>query len=75
MDEDVLAAFGDRVRSIRFERGLTQEQLAFRAGLDRSYVGGVERGQRNVSLINIHRIAEALDVELAALFRASARRK
>jgi transcriptional regulator with XRE-family HTH domain len=54
--------FGARVRRLRLARRLSQEELAFRAGLDRSYMGGVERGERNVSLLNIHRIAEALGV-------------
>lgn len=62
------AAFGQRVRSLRLEQGQSQEDLAHRAGLDRSYVGGVERGERNISLDNIHRIAAALGVAPAALF-------
>lgn len=62
------ARFGDHVRVLRIEKGLSQEELAHSAGLDRSYVGGVERGERNVSLDNIHRIAAALQVEAAALF-------
>lgn len=60
--------FGSAVRRLRAERGLSQEALALRCDLDRSYIGGVERGERNVSLINIHRIAAALNVEPAELF-------
>jgi transcriptional regulator with XRE-family HTH domain len=60
--------FGDRVRRLRQRTGLSQEKLADLAHLDRSYVGGVERGQRNVSLINIHKIAGALNVKPCALF-------
>ncbi len=50
------------MRVLRRQRNLSQEELAFRAGLDRSYVGGVERGERNVSLLNILRLAKALEV-------------
>ncbi len=54
--------FGERVRVLRKEKGLSQEALALSCDLDRSYIGGVERGERNVSLVNIHRIAAALGV-------------
>lgn len=53
-------AFGARVRALRKEAGLSQEELAHRAELDRSYVGQVERGERNITLDNIHRLASAL---------------
>lgn len=67
-EQVILRAFGHRVREIRKERGLSQEHLADNAGLDRTYIGGVERGERNISLFNIHRIAHALDVTLSDLF-------
>ena len=54
--------FGDHVRTIRKKKGLSQETLAFMCGLDRTYIGGVERGERNISLINMHKIAHALGV-------------
>jgi len=57
-----LADFGDRVSELRRTRGLSQQQLANKTGLHRTYISGVERGQRNVSLLNIHRIAAALGV-------------
>jgi transcriptional regulator with XRE-family HTH domain len=60
--------FGQRLRSLRKERGLSQEELGFGADLDRTYVGGIERGERNPSLVNICRLAGALGVEPAALF-------
>lgn len=55
-------AFGDRVRAVRTSRGLSQEGLADKADLHRTYVGSVERGERNVSLDNIYRLADALGV-------------
>ena len=60
--------FGQRLRALRWERGWSQEHLALVSGLDRSYMGGVERGQRNVSLDNIAALALALGVEVRALF-------
>lgn len=62
------AAFGARVRELRFRAGLSQEDLAHRAELDRSYVGQVERGERNISLDNIHRIADALAIAASSMF-------
>jgi transcriptional regulator with XRE-family HTH domain len=65
---DVKTLFGKRVRHLRALRGVSQEQFAHEAGIDRSYVGGVERGERNPSLQNICRIAKALHVVPAELF-------
>jgi transcriptional regulator with XRE-family HTH domain len=62
---------GARIREERRQLGLSQEGLATAAGLDRTYVGGVERGERNPSLESIAAIASALGVPLAALFRES----
>jgi transcriptional regulator with XRE-family HTH domain len=67
---DVLSAFGDAVRQLRLERGISQERLAELAGINRTYTGDVERGERNVALINIDRIARGLDLDLAALMAA-----
>lgn len=61
--------FGSRVRELRKSRGLSQEAFADIAGLDRSYIGGVERGDRNISLINIKRISVALGISMEELFR------
>ena len=58
-----------RVRDLRQKAGLSQEALALQARLDRSYIGGVERGERNVSLVNIHKIAKALKIKPDALFK------
>ena len=60
--------FGKRVRQLRKARGWSQENFAHEVGLDRSYMGGVERGERNVSLENICLIAKALAVPPAELF-------
>lgn len=62
-------AFGARVRALREPLGLSQEGLGHYAGLDRTYIGGIERGERNVSLENIWKIANALGVEPGELFR------
>jgi len=59
---DVRESFGKRVRAIRKTIGWSQEELADACELDRTYIGGVERGERNVSLVNIEKIAHALDV-------------
>ena len=67
--EDILSRFGSRVRELRMASGLTQERLAELCGLDRSYIGGIERGERNVSLRNIQLIARALGVPLSRLMK------
>ena len=64
---DVLLRFGLRMREIRKDRGISQEKLADLAGLHRTYVSSVERGQRNVSLLNIDRFAKALKVTIRDL--------
>lgn len=60
--------FGKRIRELRKSRGWSQEEFAFHVGLDRSYVGGVERGERNISLENICLMADALGVPASNLF-------
>jgi transcriptional regulator with XRE-family HTH domain len=59
--------FGRQLRRLRRERDLSQEELGLRADLDRNYVGGIERGERNPTLVNICRLAGALGVEVTAL--------
>ena len=61
--------FGMRVHALRIERRLPQEVLAFRSQVHRNYISDVERGKRNVSLRIIERLANALDVEIAELFK------
>ena len=61
-EEQIQQGFGLRVRETRKQKGISQEGLALACGLDRTYIGGVERGERNISLINIHKIAAALGI-------------
>jgi transcriptional regulator with XRE-family HTH domain len=63
----LLRAIGHTIRTFRLERGLSQESLADRANIDRSYMSGIERGLRNISILNIARIASALDVSIRDL--------
>jgi transcriptional regulator with XRE-family HTH domain len=67
--------FGERVRELRLARGLSQEELAFRAGIHRTYPGGIERGKRNPSLKNISAVAQALDITLSELFLLEQQRR
>ena len=68
-DVDILEEFGERVRQLRKKRGWSQEDFAHECGLDRTYVGGIERGERNVALRNIQRIAKTLDMTISQLMR------
>ncbi|SEL19438.1 helix-turn-helix domain-containing protein [Ectothiorhodospira marina] len=63
--------FGENLKRIRLLTGMTQEQLAERSGLDRTYVSSVERGKRNISLNNIFKLAEALDVTPVELIQTT----
>jgi transcriptional regulator with XRE-family HTH domain len=65
----VLANVGKRLREVRTKRGMSQEVLAALAGLNRNYVNQVECGRRNISIINLVKLAEALAVDLATLLR------
>jgi len=66
--DSILIRFGQAVRKRRMELGLSQEDLAERADLHRTYVADVERGVRNISLRNIHKLAQALEMSIADLF-------
>ena len=65
---DVLVQFGQRVRELRSAKGLSQEAFADKCGLDRTYIGGIERGERNLSLRNIKLIAKTLGITVSELF-------
>ncbi|MDN6822934.1 helix-turn-helix domain-containing protein [Corynebacterium flavescens] len=66
-NKQILQEFGDRLRAARKSQSLSQEALAHLAGLDRTYVSGVERGERNISLQNIVRLAKTLCVDPGVL--------
>ncbi len=66
--EPILLAFGQRVQELRKKRNLSQEQLADMAGVHRTYIGMVERAEKNITLRNIKKIAKALDVNIKDLF-------
>jgi transcriptional regulator with XRE-family HTH domain len=67
--EDIRLRFGKAVRKQRHTLGVSQEAFADICGLDRTYIGGIERGERNVALVNIEKIAKALKISLPELFR------
>ena len=69
MNENILIIFGNRVKEIRKEKGLSQEQLSFKANLHRTYIGMIERAEKNITLINIQKIANALEVEIIELLK------
>ena len=66
---DVTARFGARLRKLRLEAGLSQEEFAARCDLDRTYISGIERGKRNVALRNIEAIARTLSLSLSDLMK------
>ncbi len=66
--EDIVVVLGKRIRALRLRTGLSQERFAARAGLDRTYYAGIERGERNPSVKQLAKIAVALDVRIGALF-------
>jgi transcriptional regulator with XRE-family HTH domain len=68
--EDVRIRFGKALRARRRKLGLSQEEFADLCGLDRTYVGGIERGERNLALVNIEKVARAFKVSLSDLFRS-----
>jgi len=65
---DIKQKYAKRLRSLRKEAGISQEELAFRAKLDRTYVSSVENGKRNISIVNIEKIAKALGISVSDFF-------
>lgn len=66
-----LAKLGAAIRAARLERGLSQEALADAAGIDRSHMGKIERGERNVSVLNVARVSDALSVTIESLMASA----
>ncbi|MEW5957754.1 MAG: helix-turn-helix transcriptional regulator [Chloroflexota bacterium] len=67
-DQDIKFKFGLAIRKRRLELNISQEELADRASMHRTYVGDIERGKRNVSLVNIEKLANALNISISNLF-------
>lgn len=66
--KEILVNFGERVREIRKKKGLSQEELSFKADLHRTYIGMIERAEKNITLVNIEKIANALEISINDLF-------
>jgi transcriptional regulator with XRE-family HTH domain len=64
----ILVAFGERIRELRKEKGISQEELSYKADVHRTYIGMIERAEKNLTLTNIEKIAKALDVDIKNLF-------
>lgn len=69
MKKEILIKFGDKVREKRLELGLSQEELANRAKVHRTYIGMIERAEKNITLENIEKIAKALDIAVDKLLK------
>lgn len=68
MEEKILVKFGQRVRALRLKQNISQEKLAEKANVHRTYIGMIERAEKNITLINIEKIAKALEVSIYDLF-------
>lgn len=68
MDNEILKKVGRRIRDLRKERGMSQEQLGEKGGFHYSYIGQIERGEKNIALLNLAKIAAALEVNIPQLF-------
>ncbi len=66
-EKELLEKLGKRIREIRIEKGFSQERLSFECDLDRTYIGSVERGERNIAIINLRKISKALNIPLIEL--------
>jgi len=68
LKQNILIKFGERVRKIRKQQGLSQEKLAHKANLHRTYIGMIERAEKNITIINIEKIAKALNISIKDFF-------
>lgn len=68
MKQEILVIFGRNVRKIRIKQNLSQEQLSYKADLHRTYIGMIERAEKNITLVNIEKIAKALNIKIQDLF-------
>lgn len=66
--DDIKVRFGERIKELRKAQSLSQEALALKANLDRTYIASVEKGKRNIAIVNIEKIAQALDCSMADFF-------
>jgi len=69
MKEELLILFGKRIAYLRKKQSLSQEKLAIKSGLHRTHIGMIERGERNITLLNIYKLAKGLGVKVDELFR------
>jgi transcriptional regulator with XRE-family HTH domain len=69
MKNEILLRFGARIKELRLSKGWSQEELAFRSGFHRTYIGMVERAERNISLKNIGRLAKSFEIQIKELFQ------
>lgn len=68
MKQEILIKFGNKIREERLKKGYSQEELASKVGLHRTYIGMIERAEKNITLENIEKISKALEVSLSSLF-------
>lgn len=67
-DKDFLKQFGKKIQDLRRQLGLSQEELAHKAGFHRTYIGMIERGERNITLSNLLKLSKALEIDIKDLF-------
>ncbi|MGB1206323.1 MAG: helix-turn-helix domain-containing protein [Chitinophagales bacterium] len=68
-DRKILVKFGQRIKKLRKDKGLSQENLAHKAGFHRTYIGMIERAERNITLLNIEKLANTLEIPIDELLK------
>jgi transcriptional regulator with XRE-family HTH domain len=66
---DIRQCFGNKIKLLRLEKSYSQEELAYKAAIDRTYISDIEKGERNVSILIIEKLAKALEIEVFELFK------